>query len=242
MNRRNILLAASVGFAGMAALAGSVAIAQTSNDSKPTAPAQQPPLPPGWTAEDMQAMVSAGTPGKMHEFLAKEAGTWHGKTQSWMPGGGDPMAGECSSTVSVIMDGRYTRNELSGEFPGMGPFTGLGFSGFDNVSGKFVGTWIDNQSTGIMTGTGELSKDSKTMKWTFTYNDPITKKPVVLREIITYTDANSMTMEMFMTDPKSGKEYKCMRIDFTRTPGQSKGEHPTQARPKPDHPKGEHPK
>ena len=44
-------------------------------------------LPPGWTAEDMQAMMAAGTPGKMHEHLAKDVGMWQGKTTMWMAPG-----------------------------------------------------------------------------------------------------------------------------------------------------------
>src|SRR5688572_31189287 len=47
-------------------------------------------LPPGWTAQDMQAMVAAGTPGKMHQHLAKDVGTWEGKTTCYMPGSDQP--------------------------------------------------------------------------------------------------------------------------------------------------------
>lgn len=207
---------------GLAALAGSLALAQPPKDAKPptpAAPAGQPEmqLPPGWTAEDMQACVAAGTPGKMHEHLAKGVGTWHGKTQMWMAPGTEPMKSECTSTVTSVMDGRYVKCEMAGEMPGMGPFTGLGIAGYDNVSQKFVGTWIDNQATGIMNGTGELSTDGSTLTWNYTYNCPITKKQTVMRQIETYgSDGKSMSLEMFATDPKSHKEYKCMRIDFTK--------------------------
>lgn len=206
---------------GLVALAGSLAFTQPPKETKPAPaqPAGQPEmqLPPGWTAEDMQACVAAGTPGKMHEHLAKGVGTWLGKSQMWMSAGTEPMKSECTSTVTSAMDGRYFKCEMAGEMPGMGTFSGFGVYGFDNVSQKFVGTWIDNQSTGIMTGTGELSKDGKTLSWSYTYNCPITKKPATVRQIETYPDGKSSTFEMFMTDPKSGKEYKCMRIDFTKS-------------------------
>jgi hypothetical protein len=199
-----------------ALLAGWQASAQDIKD-KPTPPAGQPELPPGWTAEDMQAYALAGTPGKMHEHLAKAVGTWVGKTQMWMgPDAKEPMQGECQQTVTMVMDGRYQQGEMTGEMPGMGPFKGFGVTGYDNVSQKFVGSWIDNHSTGIMQGVGELSADGKTLNWTFSYNCPITKKPVSMRQIETYPDDKTMTFEMFTTDPKSGKEYKCMRIEFTK--------------------------
>jgi hypothetical protein len=184
------------------------------------APAGQPEmkLPPGWTAEDMQACVLAGTPGKMHKRLAQAVGKWTGESQMWMVPGGEPMKSKISSTITAIMDGRYTKIESSGDMPGMGPFTGLGINGFDNVSQKFVATWIDNQSTGIMTGTGKLSEDGKTLTWNYTFNCPITKKPTVMRQIERMVDDNTMTLEMYGPDPKRGKEYKMMVIDFTKKP------------------------
>src|SRR5205814_3010647 len=118
--------------------------------------------------------------------------------------------------ITKIMDGRYIRGEVSGEMPGMGPFRGEGISGFDNVSQKFVGSWIDNMGTGIMNGVGELSKDSKTMNWSFTMTCPIAKKQVTIRQVETYPDADTMTLEMYGPDPKTGKEFKSMRIEFTR--------------------------
>jgi len=35
-------------------------------------------------------------------------------------------------------------------------------------------------------------------------------------KVETHNSPNSMTLEMWSTDPKSGKEFKCMHIDFTR--------------------------
>lgn len=205
-------------FVGVTAVVGSIAFAQDAKDKKaatPPAGAQQ--LPPGWTAEEMQACMVAGTPGEMHKQLAKSVGTWAGKTQMWMtPDAPEPVRGECTQTITSVLDGRYITGDLNGELPGMGPFKGFGITGFDNVSQKFVGSWIDNHSTGIMQGVGERSKDGKTMSWNFTCNCPLTKKPTVVRQIETYPDDNTQTFEMFTTDPKSGKEYKCMRIDFTR--------------------------
>lgn len=209
----------------LGAIAGSLAMAQPGKDNKsapaghaPAAAGGQPDmqLPPGWSAEDMQACIAAGTPGKMHEWLGTHAGVWNGKTQMFMAPGAEAMKSDCVQTITSIMDGRYVKGEMKGDMPGMGPFSGLGFTGFDNVSQKFVGTWLDNHSTGIMSGVGELSKDGKTMNWVFTFNCPIAKKPITMRQVETYPDANTMTFDMFTTDPKSGKEYQCMRIDFTR--------------------------
>jgi hypothetical protein len=174
-------------------------------------------LPKGWTEADMQACMAAATPGPMHAFLAEGAGTWAGKTTMWMGPDTDPMTSDCTSTTAVVMDGRYVMCDMKGEMPGMGPFTGHGIQGYDNVSKKFVGTWIDNCSTGVMQGVGELSADKKTLTWEYTMNCPLTKKPTVMREVERITGPDTRTLEMFGKDPKSGAEYQMMRIEFKRT-------------------------
>jgi hypothetical protein len=200
---------------GMAGIVGSLAIADSPDKTKP---AGQPDmkLPPGWTSEDMQACMAAGTPGKMHEFLAKNVGTWQGKNTMWMAPGTDPVKSECTSTYTSMLDGRFLKCEIAGDMPGMGPFNGFGIYGFDNVSQQFQGTWIDNCGTGMMTGTGQLSDDGKVLTWTFKYHCPIAKKQVTMREIETITSSTTKTLEMYGQDPKSGKEFKMMVIEFTK--------------------------
>jgi hypothetical protein len=200
---------------GLAAAMGAIAVADVSKDS-PSAEQPEMKLPPGWTEEDMQACILAGTPGEQHEHLANSVGQWHGTTTMWMVEGAEPMESECKVTVTPMMDGRYTKCEWKGDMPGMGPYHGFGIYGFDNVSQKFVSIWIDNHSTGIMQGVGKLSPDGKTLSWEFTHNCPITKKPTVMREIETVTGPNTKTLEMFATDPKSGKEYKMMRVELAK--------------------------
>lgn len=207
----SLLLVAAIGLAAISTFA----IADASKDSK--APADQPELklPPGWTMEDMKACMLAGTPGKMHKHLMNEAGVWNGKTTMFMPGS-EPATSDCVSTITPIMDGRYITCEIKGDMPGMGPYDGFGLYGFDNVSQKFVSTWIDNHGTGMMTGTGELSEDGKVMSWKYTFNCPLTKKSTIMREIESVTGPNTKRLDMFSPDPKTGKEAKMMTIEFTK--------------------------
>jgi hypothetical protein len=215
MSVKKVLSIVCVAAAGLAVI-GSFAIADASKESK--APGGLPAdikLPPGWTMEDMQACILAGTPGKMHEHLTKEVGTWEGKSTIYMPGS-EAQTSECTMTVKPIMDGRFTQVEMKGEMPGMGPYEGFGIYGYDNVSKQFVSSWIDNHGTGVMQCTGELSGDSKTMTWSCEFNCPITKKGAVMREVDTITGPNTKRLEMFGPDPKTGKEQKMMTIDFTK--------------------------
>lgn len=195
--------------------ATSLSAAEKAKDTKPAA-APEFKLPPGWTEEDMKACMVAGTPGEMHKLLVDGAGKWTGKSTMWMTPGSEPITTDCNATVTSIMDGRYIKYEFESEMPGMGPYHGFGLYGYDNVAKAFKSTWIDNHSTGMMVGDGELSKDGKTLTWNFKFHCPVTGKPAAMREVETITGPNTRTLEMFGADPKSGKEFKMMSIALTR--------------------------
>jgi len=215
MNRNRLFVAALFAAFGVGTLIAAVAIADSWDHTQPTVPGEMQ-LPPGWTAEDMQAVIAAGTPGKMHEHLAQDIGTWRCKSKTWMAPDTEPITSEGTSTVKPLMDGRFTQVEMNGEMPGMGPYNGLCIYGYDNVSQQFVSTWIDNHGTGMMNGVGELSEDGKTITWEYTGNCPIAHKPITMREVDTITGPNTRTLEMFGTPPKGGEEYKMMSIELTK--------------------------
>lgn len=221
-----------VAVAAAVVVAGSLAFTQATKDKAPTPPKtatltppaghgdmQMPQLPKGWTEADMQACSMAAMPGEMHKQLQKGVGVWNGKSTMWMAPDMPPATFDCTSTVTSVLDGRFTRCEVTGDMPGMGPFNGIGYYGFDNVSKKYQSTWIDNCSTGIMNGNGDASSDGKTMTWISHYNCPITQKPTTMREVDTWTGKDTMTFELYGIDPKTGKEFKMMKCDYTRKPG-----------------------
>lgn len=215
MRTHQLLAIGCLAAVAIAILAVSHASADRAKDSKTAGPADFK-LPPGWTMEDMQACMKAGTPGKVHKQLAEGVGTWHGKNTMWMSPSSEPMHSESTSKVTAIMDGRFIKVDVDGEMPGMGPYHGLGIYGFDNQSNKLVSIWIDNHGTGIMKGTGEQSDDGKTITWRYKYTCPVTKKPTTMREVETITGNDIKTLEMYGVDPKGGKEFKMMEVALTR--------------------------
>lgn len=203
------------GVVAVVAVAASFTIAQSQQSSSPQDDAR-PQLPPGWTMDDMIAYAEAGTPGPMHQHLADSAGTWKAETVMWMTPDAEPMHSTGRSTVTPIMDGRFFKVEMTGQMPGMGVYNGMGIYGYDNVAEEFQGIWIDNHGTGMMRGTGQLSDDGKTLTWDYAYNCPLREGPCKMHEIERITGENTKTLEMHGTDPKSGKEFKIMEINFTR--------------------------
>ena len=217
MNRRNLFAVAAFAGVGLAVILGSWAAAdEPKADKEAKQPDQQTQLPPGMTEDDMKAYMEAAAPGKMHKLLAEGAGEWEAKSTFWMAPGADPATSEGSSKGTMIMGGRFMKLEYTGGMVGMPEkFTGLGLYGYDNVSKKFESNWIDNSGTGMMHGTGDLSEDGKVLTWKYTFNDPIAKKMITMREVETLTGPGARKLEMYGPD-KAGKEYKIMQIEFTR--------------------------
>jgi hypothetical protein len=233
MNRTRRFVLSTFAIAGLA----SAALAQ--HDSQPKAPSKpgqptpaKPDMkpPPGMDNMDpkmkemMEAYTQAAQPGKMHEWLQKSVGTWEGKVKSYEMPDQPPTESTCTTVITSMMDGRYTRGETRGEMDMMGQkmmFEGFGLYGFDNATQKFEQTWVDNMGTGMLRGTGELSPDGKTLTWHLTCTNPATKEPMNLREVETRTGENAMRLEMYGVDPMdpAGKERKMMEIDFTRRGG-----------------------
>jgi hypothetical protein len=174
------------------------------------------PIPPGWTAEEMQTCMVAGLPGEQHSQLAQHAGRWAGTSTMWMTPGSPPMSSTCTAQATVVMGGRFLQLDYAGEMPGMGTFEGRGYFGYDNVAEQHVASWISNHGSNIMNGTGLKSADGKSMTWTYSYLCPLTKRTTTMREIEHRPDADTMTLETHMKDPKSGQEYKAMWIEMKR--------------------------
>lgn len=181
-------------------------------------PEGEPPfqLPAGWTMEDMQKCMNAGMPGERQAELMKLVGTWDGAGQMWMGPGSEPADMTCTMEISGLMDGRYIQYDLNGEMPGMGSYHGMGWAGFDNVAKQYQANWIDSMSSGVMYGTGERSRDGKTISWEHTYTCPITEKPATMRQVDAHKGDGKWVQEMYGTDPKSGVEYKMMSITYTK--------------------------
>jgi len=174
---------------------------------------------PKGPAADQQAMMDkmtkAGTPGPQHEMLKKLAGEWTTTVKYQMDPAQPPQESQGTSTMTILMDGRYCQESASGQMMGQ-PFSGMGITGYDNVTGKYVSTWIDNMGTGIMTSTGVADASGKVINWTGTMSDPMTGKPAKERMITKFVDDNHYTYEMYSIPPGGKKEMKVMTIEYSR--------------------------
>ena len=213
LSGRAVLVCLCLACAGLGALVGSRAIAEPGKDGKPGQPEMK--LPPGWTQEDMNACMTAGMPGKMHEHLAKSVGTWQGKNTMWMGPGTEPIKSESTSTIKQVMDGRFTICEASGDMPGMGPFKGFGITGYDNVQKKYVSIWMDTMTTSMMTMSGTADASGKVITEEGEMPCCMTGKMTKFKAICRLESPSKHVFEMHSPD-ESGKMFKCLEVTYTR--------------------------
>ena len=173
----------------------------------------QPKMSPQEKAQ-MDAMIKAGTPGDAHKKLSSMVGTWDATVKMYPMQPGAPV--QMSSGVSEskwVLGGRWVQETFTGNFMGM-PFSGIGYTGYDNIKKKYVGTWMDTFTTSVMMSSGEIGADGK---YTFesSMDDPMSGKAMPVKEVVTVTDDDHHVMEMWTPDP-SGQMFKMMEITYTR--------------------------
>jgi hypothetical protein len=119
------------------------------------------------------------------------------------------------------MEGRYFVANFTGEMKMPGEdgkmknfeFKGTSIDGYDNVQQKFVSTWCDNMSTGIMMSNGTYDPTTKA----FTYTSEMEMMPGMktkVREVIKVVDADHHNLEWY--ENRGGQEVKTMEINYTR--------------------------
>jgi hypothetical protein len=174
----------------------------------------KPAAPPAMGGAEMDAMMKTMSPGPQHKLLAQRAGDWTYTNKMWMAPGQPPIESSGTMHGEMILGGRYLEMSVHGQMMGMA-FEGRSTEGYDNLAKQYVGTWVDNFGTGIMTGPSVCDEAGKKCTWTADMIDPMSGKKMTTRQVTTLTDADHFTMEMYNPDP-SGKEMKSMEIHAKR--------------------------
>lgn len=194
------------------ALALPVAAQQAKAPEKPTTPAPKPAAPGPDAA--MKAWAAYMTPGEPHARLAKLAGSWTTKTKSWMDPAKPPEETTGTCEFRSVLGGRYLEQRFEGTAMGQ-PFSGIGFTGYDNIKRKYESFWIDSAGTGMMVMSGAPDPAGKKTVYTGSMLDPMTKKPVAMKAIDTKVDDDNVQFDMWAAGP-DGKMAKVMEMTYTR--------------------------
>ena len=130
----------------------------------------------------------------------------------WMDPSKPPAESTGTSVNSWVLGNRFIETKHEGTFMGQ-PFTGIGYTGYDNTTKKYEGTWMDNASTGMMVSKGTMT--GSVMTSSSTMADPTTGKMMTVKMKTTVADKDHYTMEMWGPGP-DGKNYKMMEIAYSR--------------------------
>lgn len=179
--------------------------AEAAKPAAPGAPSQE---------EAMAAWTAYMTPGKEHEALAKAVGSWTTKTKSWMEPGAPPEETDGTSEMKMILGGRYLEQTFEGTMMGK-PFSGLGYTAYDNYKKKYVLTWMDSAMTGILKMEGTYDKTGKVLTSWGLMDDPILKKAVTIKSVMRHVDDDTTKFEMYMP-AANGKIFKSLEMTYTR--------------------------
>lgn len=165
--------------------------------------------------EMMKAWMKYSTPSDQHKILAGMAGQWKYTSQFWESAKGKPEVSKGTSSMKMILGGRFLQQDISGKAMGM-PFKGIGITGYDNLKEKFETFWVDNMGTGMMRGTGSFDAATKTLKDSGEHSCPMSDdKTREFRSDWKLVDKNNMTYTMYGSD-EDDDEFKMMEMVFKR--------------------------
>jgi hypothetical protein len=163
--------------------------------------------------EMMEKYRKLGTPGEPHRVLARIAGSWNARVKSWPEPDKPPIESSGTREQKMVLGERFLQQDFTGDMMGT-VFTGIGFTGYDNYSGKYLSTWIDSMSTSILLFEGTADTDGKIITQENHHNDPV-RGPMTWRSVTRIIDDNSWVFEMYSIY-EMGKEEKGMEITYTR--------------------------
>ena len=161
----------------------------------------------------MDAMIKAGTPGAPHKLLESLVGSWTVEGKIWMNPDQPPMDFQGKSVMKTILGGRFLQEDYEANL--MGPFHGLGLTGYDNVKKVFVSTWIDSMTTSIITLTGTYDAATKTFTYSGEVEDPVQGQKT-MRITMRWADDKTHVSEFFEPNPE-GTFVKTMEMTYKRS-------------------------
>jgi hypothetical protein len=188
---------------------------QAKSKQKPRAKiSKKSAAPKAMSEEAMMAQWQAAmTPAAGHARLEPMAGRWRAKTTFTMAPGGPEQVHDGTSVHRLVLGGRYLEQVYSGTSMGM-PFEGIGYTGYDNATKRYVGTWMDTFGTGLMNSVGVgVPTDAKIASVAEAY-EPSGKKKV-FETLISVSDRDHHTYEMWTKGP-NGRKYRVMLVEYER--------------------------
>ncbi|MEM8961566.1 MAG: DUF1579 family protein [Acidobacteriota bacterium] len=162
--------------------------------------------------EVMATAMQMGTPGEQHADLAKHAGAWKVAVKMWMDPTGQPIESSASVNREMILDGRVQKEDFQGNMMGQ-PFSGLGLTGYDNVTKRYWSIWMDSTSTGTTLSWGTWNEEAQAIVYHGESPDPMTGE-MAKTKILIRQEEGKEHMEMY--GMMGDQEVKWLEMEYVR--------------------------
>jgi len=166
-------------------------------------------LTAGFAAAQQQATPPAVKPGSEQKVFERTVGTWDATTTMH---GTPPSKGV---ETNRVLGGLWLVSEFKSEMGGQ-PFEGHGLYGYDPDKKKYVGVWVDTQSTSFQLSEGTLSADGNMLSMSGEMKNPMGAGTVTVKFVYTFTDSDTRLFAMKMPMPGGGGEMDLMTITYKR--------------------------
>lgn len=155
------------------------------------------------------AAPAAGKPGSEQKHFQRLVGTWDATVT--MHGAPSSKAVE----TNRMMGGTWLISEFKSEMAGE-VFEGHAMYGFDPDKKKYVGAWVDTQSTAFQLTEGDLSADGQVLTMSGEMKNPMGAGMVQVKMIDAFSDGDTRLFAMKMPVPGGGADVDLMTIAYKR--------------------------
>ena len=175
----------------------------------------QPKLEPGMDPQKMMAdWMTLSKPGSPHALLKTIEGTYTTVSRVWMDPAAPPAESNGTATFKTVLGGRFLQQDYQGTMMNM-PMSGIGMMGYDNFRHQYTSTWCDSMSTSILTMTGGMSQDGKTITMFGTMDEPTTKQVgKTVKWVTRLVSADKLVFESW--EVECDTPMKVFEIEYTR--------------------------
>lgn len=190
-----------------------------SDAARPDSVAAQNPLAPSTdpmeTGGSTGSHAAASEPGPQHTLLDIFVGTWD-VSANFDTGPGQPPETASGQMVNAWqLDGRWLKQEYSGQMASLGSFRGIGFLGYDNLQKMYVGTWMDTLSTSCFVSKGSFDDSKATFELSGDFTVEGGEK-FKQKQVMTVLSPDRYVVTMYLTGP-DGVEFKTGNLEYTRS-------------------------
>lgn len=164
--------------------------------------------------ESMEWFERLGEPGPGHKRLDVLVGKWEAKISIWETPSSDEMVVTAQGERHWVLGGRYLRESFS-YTKDSDRFSGLSFIGHNNLEGRYVTVWMDNESTSLYLEVGRFDPERKVLTTRGVARDAESGFVIFNRTELDITEPDRHKIVVFSTD-ESGIEHKVLEGEFIR--------------------------